>query len=138
MGQMSHEIPELDRKGLREFALVTGGVVAVLFGLFFPWLLESRVPLWPWVIAGVLGGWGLAAPMSLQPVYRAWMKLGLLLSRITTPLILGIVFYGLILPMGLVMRLMGRDPMARRFDDAAESYRVKHQKAPRINVERPF
>lgn len=137
MAQM-HEIPELDRKGLREFAFVTGGILAVLFGLLFPWLLESNYPLWPWLLAGLLGGWGLIAPLSLQPVYRAWMKLGLLLSRITTPLILGIVFYGLILPMGLVMRLLGRDPMARRFDNAADSYRVKHPKRPRENVERPF
>ena len=38
-----HSIPELDRKGLREFGLVTGGIVAVLFGLFFPWLLERAV-----------------------------------------------------------------------------------------------
>ena len=92
----------------------------------------------PWVVAGILAVWGLAAPMSLQPVYRQWMKLGLMLSRITTPLILGIVFYGLILPMGLVMRLMGRDPMARRFDNRVESYRVQHPKRPRENVERPF
>ncbi len=137
MAQM-HEIPKLDRKGLREFAFVTGGIVAVLFGLFCPWLLESGTPLWPWVVAGVLAVWGLAAPMSLQPVYHGWMKFGLVLSRITTPLILGVVFYGLILPMGLVMRLMGRDPMARRFDDAADSYRVQHPKPPRKNVERPF
>ncbi len=133
-----HDIPKLDRKGLREFALVTGGILALLFGLFFPWLLEKSYPLWPWIVAGVLGAWGLAAPMSLQPVYHGWMKFGLLLSRITTPLILGIVFYGVIMPMGLVMRLMGHDPMTRRFDDAAESYRVKHEKPPRKNVERPF
>lgn len=134
----THPIPELDRKGLREFAFVTGGIVAVLFGLFFPWLLDTRMPLWPWLITGVLVVWGLAAPMSLQPVYRGWMKFGLLLSRVTTPLILGIVFYGLILPMGLVMRLFGRDPMARRFDDRAESYRVQHPKRARENMERPF
>jgi hypothetical protein len=40
-----HVIPELDRKGLRDFGLVTGSIVAVLFGLFFPWLLERAWPL---------------------------------------------------------------------------------------------
>ena len=134
----AHPIPELDRKGLREFAFVTGGILAVLFGLLFPWLLGSSYPLWPWVVAGLLALWGIVAPHSLQPVYRGWMKFGLLLSRVTTPLILGIVFYGMILPMGLVMRLFGRDPMARRFDEQAESYRVQHPKRPRENVERPF
>jgi len=133
-----NEIPELDRKGLRDFGLVTGGIIAVLFGLFFPWLLESRIPVWPWIFAGILGAWGLAAPMSLQPVYRLWMKLGLLLSRITTPIILGIVFYLLIWPMGLVMRIFGRDPMARRLDGTAKTYRVTSHKAPKQNMERPF
>ncbi len=133
-----HEIPELDRKGLRDFGLVTGGIIAALFGLFFPWLLESQIPVWPWVISGVLAGWALAAPVSLKPVYRGWMKLGLLLSRITTPIILGIVFYLLIWPMGLVMRLFGRDPMARQLDGAAKTYRVTSHKAPKENMERPF
>ncbi len=133
-----HEIVELDRKGLRDFGLVTGGIVALLFGLFFPWLLDNRIPLWPWVIAGVLSVWGLAAPMSLQPVYRLWMKLGLLLSRVTTPIILGIVFYLLIWPMGLAMRIFGRDPMARQLDSASKSYRVASHKAPKENMERPF
>lgn len=138
MTKMQHDIPQLDRKGLREFALLTGGIIAVLFGLFFPWLLNKAWPLWPWVIAGILSVWGLTAPLSLQPVYRGWMKLGLQLSRITTPLILGIVFYGLITPMGLIMRMTRHDPMSRRIDAAADSYRVKHDKPPRKNVERPF
>lgn len=133
-----HELAELDRKGLRDFGLVTGGIIAALFGLFFPWLLESRFPVWPWVVAGVLGVWGLAAPMSLQPVYRWWMKLGLLLSRVTTPIILGIVFYLLFFPMGLVMRMFGRDPMSRRLDSAAMTYRVTSHKAPKEHMERPF
>lgn len=133
-----HEIVELDRKGLRDFGLVTGGIIALLFGLFFPWLLTNPFPLWPWIIAGVLGVWGLAAPMSLQPVYRLWMKLGLLLSRITTPIILGIVFYLLIWPMGLAMRTFGRDPMARHLHSDAVSYRVASRKPPKENMERPF
>ncbi len=138
MTHPQHEIPELNRTELRNFGLVTGGILALLFGLFFPWLLEKSIPAWPWVIAAVLGAWGLIAPTSLQPVYRAWMKLGLLLSKITTPIILGIVFYGMVMPMGLVMRLIGRDPMERRFDDEAASYRIKHEKAPKKSMERPF
>ena len=138
MASLQHDIPELDRTELRNFGLVTGGILAVLFGLFFPWLFEKSIPTWPWIVAAVLGGWGMVAPMSLQPVYRGWMKLGLLLSKITTPIILGIVFYGLVFPMGLVMRLWGNDPMARRLDDQVQSYRIKHEKAPKKSMERPF
>jgi hypothetical protein len=131
------EIRKLDRKGLREFGLTTGGIVAALFGLFFPWLLERPIPRWPWVVAGVLAAWGLVAPMSLGPVYRGWMRLGILLSRVTTPVIMGVVFFLVVTPTGLVRRLLGKDSLARRFE-ASESYRVPSHKAPIRNLEKPF
>lgn len=134
---MEHEIKELDRKGLREFGLTTGGIVAVLFGLFFPWLLERPIPRWPWVIAAVLAGWGLIVPMSLRGVYRGWMRFGLLLSKITTPIIMGIVFYLLVTPMGMIRRLAGKDSLGRRFEPR-ESYRVPSHKPPIRNLEKPF
>jgi hypothetical protein len=134
---VEHEIKELDRKGLREFGLTTGGIVAVLFGLFFPWLLERPIPRWPWVIAGVLAAWGLLAPMSLRPVYKGWMRFGILLSKVTTPLIMGIVFFLVVTPMGLVRRATGNDSLGRRFEKTA-SYRVPSPKPPAKNLEKPF
>ena len=133
-----HEIPELDRKGLRDFGLVTGGIFVALFGLFFPWVLELSFPAWPWVLGGILAIWGLAAPATLRPIYRVWMKFGLLLSKITTPIVLGIVFFLVIFPTGLVMRSFGRDPMRRQIDSDATSYRVPSTRSPKENMERPF
>jgi len=138
MTNVAHEIPELDRKGLRQFGLVTGGIVAGLFGLLLPWLLEHALPVWPWVVFGVLAFWSVGAPRSLRHVYRTWMRFGLLLSRITTPVILGIVYFGVITPMGLVMRVAGRDPMARRFDEKIQSYRIPSGKVTREHMEKPF
>ncbi len=133
-----HPIPELDRKGLRQFGLLTGGLLAALFGLFFPWLLTTGLPLWPWLVGGILALWALVAPTSLRPVYRAWMRLALLLSRITTPLILGIVFFLVILPVALAIKVVGRDAMARRFDETTTSYRVPSRQASREHMEKPF
>jgi hypothetical protein len=135
---MMHDIPELDAKGLRSFALTTGGIVVALFGLLLPWLLDLGFPIWPWVLGAVLSVWGLAAPATLRPVYRGWMRFGLLASRITTPIILGIVFYVVIMPMGLVMRLFGHDPMRRKLDTDEASYRVPSKPATRESVERPY
>jgi len=136
---MTHtDIPELDRRGLRQFALSTSAIVAVLFGLFFPWLLNVGFPVWPWIVAGVLAGWGLVAPASLRPVYIGWMRFGLLLNRIVTPVILGILFYLVITPIGAFMRLIRRDAMARSLDENAKSYRVPSTKRPKTHMERPF
>ena len=138
MTSTTHTIPELDRKGLREFGLVTGAIVAGLFGLFFPWLLEAKIPIWPWAVAVVLAAWGLIAPDSLRPLYRIWMRFGLLLGRITTPIILGAVFYVVMLPMALVMKILRHDPMSRAFDEKADTYRVSSRQPPSKNMERPF
>lgn len=134
----NHPIPELDRKGLRDFGLVTGGIVAVLFGLFFPWLLERPLPAWPWYVLLVLGGVGLVAPMALRPVYRVWMRFGLLMSKVTTPIIMGLVFYVAVTPMGLLMRLAGKDAMARNLRDKVASYRIKTEALPPKRLEKPF
>ena len=133
-----HDIVELDRAGLRRFGLVTGAIVAALFGLLLPWLVGAGLPRWPWIVAGVLAGWALVAPASLAPVYRQWMRFGLLLSRFTTPLVLGAVFFLVFLPVALGMRAAGRDPLARRFDRSAKSYRTPSRTPERDSLQRPF
>lgn len=135
---IDHVIPELDRKGLREFGLTTGAAVVLIFGLFFPWLLELDWPVWPWIIAAALWVLALVHPPWLRRVYRGWMRFGLLASRVMTPLVLGIVFFGMIAPLALVWRLMGKDPMQRAFDPQQKSYRVKSTKSPKEKLERPF
>jgi hypothetical protein len=135
---IDHIIPELDRKGLREFGLTTGAVVVAIFGLFFPWLLELDWPVWPWVIAAPLWFLALIHPLSLRRIYRVWMRFGLLASRIMTPLVLGIVFFVMISPMAMIRRLMGKDPMQRALDPNKKSYRVQSIKSPKEKLERPF
>jgi hypothetical protein len=133
-----NRIPELDRKGLREFGLTTGAAVVAIFGILFPWMLGLDWPGWPWVIAAPLWALALIRPMWLRRVYRAWMRFGLLASRVMTPLVLGIVFFVMISPMALAMRLTGKDPMQRTLDPSRKSYRAQSTKRPKENLERPF
>ena len=138
MTMTKHEIPELDAKGLRSFGLTTGAIIAVLFGLFFPWLLEVAIPVWPWMLGSVLAVWGLIHAASLRLIFTGWMKFGLLLSKITTPIVMGIVFYGVILPMGLLMRLSGKDPMQRKLDATQTTWRVVNDHSVQQSMTRPF
>jgi hypothetical protein len=61
----------------------------------------------------------------LTPLNRAWMAFGELLGRVVSPIVLGLIFFGVFTPVGVVMRLFGRDAMYRRFEPAARSYWVK-------------
>ena len=133
-----NSIPELDSRGLREFAFMTGGVLALIFGLLLPWVFNHAFPYWPWIVLAVLASWGLMAPGTLGPVYKGWMKFALILGKITTPIFLGIVFFIVFLPVALVFKVLGRDPMNRKFDKDQTTYRVKLNKISRTNLEKPF
>jgi hypothetical protein len=136
---IDHDIPELDRRGLRNFALTMAAVIVVLFGLFLPWLIERPWPRWPWILAAVFALPGLIAPAALRPIYRGWMKFGLALNRITTPIIMSLMFYLVITPTGLLRRLFGGDPMKRKLERTESgSYRVPSKAAPPERMERPF
>jgi hypothetical protein len=135
---MLSAIPELDRRGLRSFGLATGLTVGALFGLALPWLLEHDVPIWPWPIAGALVSVAAAAPTLLRPMYRGWMAFGQVMSRITTPLVLGVLFVLVVTPIALVRALRGNDPLARRFAPSALSYRIASKPTTARDLERPF
>lgn len=133
-----HDIPELDQKGLRQFGLIFGGIIGFVFGILLPWISGWQFRAWPWLVTVVFVSWAMAAPNSLNPFYHLWMRVGLAINWVVTRCLLGTVFFGVILPMGIVMRIRKWDPMARRFDPGVASYRVASKPAPKKNMEKPF
>ena len=133
----SKEIPDLDEEGLRKFAFTLATVVILLFALLIPWLL-GRFPVWSWIVGGGLAVWGVVAPGSLKPVYELWMRFGLVMNRITTPIILGIVFFIVLTPIAFAMRLFGRDMLKLKSDRDADSYRVVSSTPDKTKLERPY
>jgi hypothetical protein len=123
---------------LRRFGLLVGGIFG-LIGLW-PVVLRSAAPrAWALVLGGLLILPALVWPTSLGPVYRGWMTIGHALGWVNTRLLLGLVFYGLITPMGLVRRfLLGRDPMRRQFEPEADTYRVPRQPRPATHLKQQF
>jgi len=128
----------IDTKELRNFGLLMGTMLAMVFGLLIPWIWNNALPLWPWIVAGVFWVWALLLPRSLGPVFRIWMKLAWVLGWINTRIILSIVFYLVVFPMGILLRLFGKDPMARHLDANAQTYRVKSTPSSPKDMERPF
>ena len=135
---MSRVIPTLDQKGLRKFAWMFAAVVASLFGLLLPWLLKRDLPWEPWVIAAAFFVWGLMAPSTVRPFYWLWIRFGFVMNAVVTRIILGAVFYVVILPFGLVSRLRRWDPLHREWDHELQTYRVESRVASSINMKKPF
>jgi len=131
------DIPELDRSGLRRFGIATGGIIAAIFGILLPYFLDRAWPLWPWIVAAVLMGWALVAPATLGPVYRGWMRFGLLASKIVTPIILTIAYVATIIPTSTALALMGKDMLRRKFN-SGPSYRIQSKQPSVENMEKPY
>jgi len=127
-----------DRQELRKFGFVFATGLVLIFGLFFPWVLEKPSPYWPWIVAAVFAGSALILPQTLKPVFLLWMKIGHVLGWINTRIILGVVFFIIFAPVALLMHLFGKDPMHRRLDETASTYRINSEKLPRERMERPF
>jgi hypothetical protein len=104
-----------------------------VFTAFFA--LVGLLPLWSgrpirsWALAVsvVFFAAALLKPAVLAPLNRVWIALGLLLTKITNPIVLGLLFYAVFTPYGWVMRLFGSDRLHRRFDRQAASYWIPRQ-----------
>jgi hypothetical protein len=67
---------------------------------------------------------GAVAPGRLGLAYRVWMALARAISRVTTPLLMGVIYFGVLTPIGLLLRAARYDPMNRRLDRHAPTYWV--------------
>ena len=122
---------------LREFGLVVGGLIVVVFCWLLPTLHRHPPALWPLWMGAPLLILGLIAPRLLRQPYRAWMALGHGLGWVNGRLILGLVYLLVLQPIALVMRVLGHDPLRRRWDPGATTYREVREPKP-INLTTPY
>lgn len=128
----------VDKKELRSFGLMMAGMLILIFGLLLPWLWDAAFPLWPWIAAVPFGLLGLLLPGALAPVHRLWMRIAHVLGWINTRIILGLIFFVVIFPFGIILRLLGKDFMARQLDPGVQSYRIQRKGMGRHKMENPF
>ena len=101
----------------RTFGFVFTGIFLIVAG--YLWLYDGKpVAIQAFlVLAAAFLAFTLFMPIALRPLNKAWYKLGLLMGRVVSPIVLGILFFILIAPIAIVMRLAGRDPLKLRKQD---------------------
>ena len=111
---------ELPLPSNRKFGALFFVVFGVLAGLSW-WRGTAPFPYLAGISAAFLVT-ALVVPGVLTPLNRLWMAFALLLNKVMSPIVLGVLFFVLFAPVGFVMRLAKRDLMRRRFDRTAASY----------------
>jgi hypothetical protein len=129
MKQSTHEVFTRDEKIVagsdRSFGLVMAAAFAAVT-LLNVWHV-GRV--WPWTacVAALFLAAALLRPAILHPLKLIWLKFGLLLHRLVNPVIMALLFYGTVLPTGLVMRMLGKDLLRLKREPDADSYWIVRQ-----------
>jgi hypothetical protein len=107
---------------LRWFA----GLLIPFFGIIAGlWWRRSGQTTGPALMAGVafaIGLVGLVAPTAIRAIYVAWMIAVWPIGWVVSHVLLAVIFFGVITPIGLILRAIGRDPMCKKFDRSAKTY----------------
>jgi Saxitoxin biosynthesis operon protein SxtJ len=128
---------ETTNKQLRSFGFTVGGIFALIG--FWPLVIRAEDPRW-WalVVAGCLLLPAVVFPRSLIWVHKGWMAIGHVLGWINTRIILGIVFYVIVTPIGIFRRWLGKDPMGRQVRPDLDSYRVIRKPRPASHLTKQY
>jgi hypothetical protein len=120
----------------RRFGLTVGGAFLVLAAIFF-WRDKDRLLIGTASLGTLLVLAALLIPTRLGPVERAWMALAHLISKVTTPIFLGVLYLLVFTPIGLLMRGAGKRPL--KHSDADGGFWVtRTQSSRRSNLQRQF
>ncbi len=93
--------------------------------ILWPLTRAGEVKLWSLAIAAVFLAAASLAPRALAPLNRLWFRIGILLGKVVTPLVMGILFFVMVTPIGFLMRLFGSDPLRLKRKPAAKSYLIE-------------
>jgi predicted membrane metal-binding protein len=109
----------------RMFGLLFAAIFAGL--ALWPLFHGEKIRFWALSVGAVFTVLALVWPRALSWMNREWMRFGLLLNRIVSPVAIGVVYYLTLVPMGLAMRACGKNPLRLSFDRGAASYWIPRE-----------
>lgn len=131
--------PSQNPQKMRKFGYTMALAIGVGFGVLIPLIFRLHFHSWLWMLGEAFGLLALVKPLWLGHVYIPWMGVAEILGYVNSRIILFVVFVIVFVPISLVMRLLGYDPILRLTKDGVQTYRVVRDVAydPK-NMERPY
>tara|TARA_Y100000817_G_C16657152_1_gene455500 strand:+ start:354 stop:740 length:387 start_codon:yes stop_codon:yes gene_type:complete len=115
-----------------------GIVFSIVFLIIalFPLINNESLRIWSLIISAVFLFLGLINSKILTPLNNIWFKFGLILGRIVSPVIMGVVFFLVVTPTAFIMRLVGKDLLNLKFNKH-KSYWIE-KNGPKSNMKNQF
>lgn len=136
-----HERLERDEDVVSASPRAFGVTFAVFFAVIALWPLWSARPvrMWAVVVSAVFAVSAVLAPTVLDPLSRAWQRVGLLLHHVVNPIVMGVLFYAAVTPFGLIRRAFGYGLAARlKRDPSAKTYWIPREGSPPSSMTQQF
>jgi len=125
-------------KQLRYFGLIVATLIVIVFSFVLPFLLVNSRPIWPIPISFLLLSLALFSPQRLRSIFSVWMLIGELIGSVVSRVILAIIFFFLITPIGFLHRIFGGDSLKLEIDPSTDSYRETVDGSKHFDFTRPF
>lgn len=120
---MDSQTIDIDRGSEKSFGIVFA-VVFLLIGIYLSWNAE-KIAWWAFVTSGIFIAISYIRPSLFKWPNLMWFKLGMLLGAIVAPIVMALVYITTLVPMGLYIRLSGKDLLHLKLDKSASSYWIK-------------
>lgn len=127
-----------DKSDWKKFGMMMGIILAVI-GFYLLWK-KNNYAQYVFILAAAFSILGLVIPLALKPVYKAWMALSVIMGFIMTKVIMVIIFYLIVTPIGLVASLTGKKFLDMTIDKKAKSYWIAREtlRKEKSDYERQF
>ena len=126
---------EINKSSNRSFGIVFF-IVFLLIGIY-PLLNQEDVRLWALIISLIFLILGIIESKILTPLNKIWFKFGIFLGKIISPLIMGLIFFLVVTPIGILMRILGKDLINLKFKKNLKSYWIE-KTGPKSKMKNQF
>ena len=128
---------EIGNRKLRSFGLIVAAGFAII--ALWPTVFRGQNPrMGALALSVVLSAMAFVFPPALKPFHRVLMSIGETLGWVNSRIILSVVYYVLIVPIGAIRRMTGKDAMRRKFEPAAETYKIPRSRRPASHMQRQY
>ena len=107
----------------RSFGIVF--FIVFLLIAIYPLINQGEIRIWSLIISFLFLFFGLLNSKILTPLNKLWFRFGLFLGKIISPIIMGVIFFLVVTPIGLFMRLLGKDVLNLKLNKKKSSYWIE-------------